>query len=510
MIYRRGKMIVWVSGSRQNINSQWVFHRLREIHSETPIHLIVHGGARGVDSFADAFAQALKIPRKVFYANWNIGKFAGMIRNQEIVDFLDKQTKPCLSVFFWDGASRGTWDSIKRNTHPKKVFLSGLETGFPENQGSVLDFFEESSNLTDQLITYLGNKRRLLPFLRKGVEQVLKKSGKTRLKIMDGFSGSGVVARFLKQFASEIHANDMEYYSYVVNKCYLSNRKDVPWKFIQKYNTYLNNLLKSPREGFITEMYAPKDVHSIRADERVFYTPENARIIDTLAQECQEINIPYRYYFLAPLLHKASVHVNTSGIFKGFYKDKETKVGKYGGSGENALSRITQRISLPLPVFGESSCPVHVHQNDIMDLWDKLESGVFDLVYYDPPYNQHPYGSNYFMLNLIAKYEKPEEVSKVSGIPKHWNKSDFNYKKSAKKAFSLLLEKTKAHYILISYNNEGLLPEDEFVELLEEFGSVSVMSESYPTFRGCRNLQDRDTSVKELLFLVERKNAPLK
>ncbi|MDR0684304.1 MAG: DNA adenine methylase [Spirochaetaceae bacterium] len=24
-----------------------------------------------------------------------------------------------------------------------------------------------------------------------------------------------------------------------------------------------------------------------------------------------------------------------------------------------------------------------------------------DLAYLDPPYNQHPYGSNYFMLNLI-------------------------------------------------------------------------------------------------------------
>ena len=24
-----------------------------------------------------------------------------------------------------------------------------------------------------------------------------------------------------------------------------------------------------------------------------------------------------------------------------------------------------------------------------------------DLAYFDPPYNQHPYGSNYFMLNII-------------------------------------------------------------------------------------------------------------
>ena len=32
-------------------------------------------------------------------------------------------------------------------------------------------------------------------------------------------------------------------------------------------------------------------------------------------------------------------------------------------------------------------------------------NGVFDLAYFDPPYNQHPYGSNYFMLNTIAKWD---------------------------------------------------------------------------------------------------------
>ena len=34
----------------------------------------------------------------------------------------------------------------------------------------------------------------------------------------------------------------------------------------------------------------------------------------------------------------------------------------------------------------------------------------------DPPYNQHPYGSNYFMLNLICDYREPVEISAVSAI----------------------------------------------------------------------------------------------
>ena len=51
-----------------------------------------------------------------------------------------------------------------------------------------------------------------------------------------------------------------------------------------------------------------------------------------------------------------------------------------------------------------------------------------DVAYLDPPYNQHPYGSNYFMLNLLASGREPaaEELSQVSGIPKNWNRSHYN------------------------------------------------------------------------------------
>jgi adenine-specific DNA-methyltransferase len=52
------------------------------------------------------------------------------------------------------------------------------------------------------------------------------------------------------------------------------------------------------------------------------------------------------------------------------------------------------------------------------------EVGGFDVAYFDPPYNQHPYGSNYFMLNLLVNYEKPGEISRVSGIPTSWTRAE--------------------------------------------------------------------------------------
>lgn len=78
-----------------------------------------------------------------------------------------------------------------------------------------------------------------------------------------------------------------------------------------------------------------------------------------------------------------------------------------------------------------------------------------DLAYIDPPYNQHPYGSNYFMLNLINGYVRPLEISPVSGIPVDWNRSSYNKRNLASKAFMEMIYVIKAKYLLVSYNSEG-------------------------------------------------------
>lgn len=39
-----------------------------------------------------------------------------------------------------------------------------------------------------------------------------------------------------------------------------------------------------------------------------------------------------RSLLMGPLLSKASIHANTAGVFKGFYEDRGTGVGKFGGT----------------------------------------------------------------------------------------------------------------------------------------------------------------------------------
>jgi adenine-specific DNA-methyltransferase len=127
-----------------------------------------------------------------------------------------------------------------------------------------------------------------------------------------------------------------------------------------------------------------------------------------------------------------------------------------------------------------------------------------DIAYLDPPYNQHPYGSNYFMLNVIVDYKNPEEISKISGIPENWNRSDYNKGNHALSALTKLAANIKAKYVLISFNSEGFISLDEMKNMLNKIGKVEVLETKYNTFRGSRNLNNRDIHVKEYLYLLEK------
>ena len=156
-----------------------------------------------------------------------------------------------------------------------------------------------------------------------------------------------------------------------------------------------------------------------------------------------------------------------------------------------------------LPLFSRFECDVRVLCQDANTLAPLLPD--VDLVYMDPPYNQHPYGSNYFMLNLINSYRRPEDISKVSGIPTDWNKSQFNKKQSSKASMRALCEalKARAKYLLISFSNDGFISQEEMMELLDSVGEVKVFDREYNTFRGCRNLSSRTRYIKEHLYLVK-------
>lgn len=364
---------------------------------------------------------------------------------------------------------------------------------------------EDPDYLTRQLVTYIGNKRTLLGLIRSAVEDVRRRTGQDKLRILDAFSGSGVVSRMLKQYASELVVNDTEDYARVISECYLANRGSTPTDVLAATVSALNRAVDDVGPawpGLIRRLYAPRDADAIGPEDRVFYTPENANRLDTYRQLLEDEPPEIRSLLMGPLLSKASIHANTAGVFKGFYKDRGTGVGKFGGSGADALERITAQITLEPPILSRFECAYSVHQADANLLIDDV--GGFDVAYFDPPYNQHPYGSNYFMLNLLVNYEEPEEISKVSGIPTSWRRSDYNVRSKALPRLRELIGGVDARFVILSFNDEGFISPPEIREVLNEVGTVTEQRQPYTTFRGCRNLRNRSAQVVEHVYLIEK------
>ena len=63
---------------------------------------IVSGTARGADKLGERYAREKGSNIKEFPANWNLGKSAGYIRNDEMAKYSD------MLIAFWDGTSKGT------------------------------------------------------------------------------------------------------------------------------------------------------------------------------------------------------------------------------------------------------------------------------------------------------------------------------------------------------------------------------------------------------------------
>ena len=357
----------------------------------------------------------------------------------------------------------------------------------------------------DQIITYIGNKRSLLGPIGEAISSVLSQLGKRKLRILDGFTGSGVVSRLLKSYASELVVNDLESYSRVISNCYLTNRSSIDMNELCYIVGKLNDNVdidSGGEPGFIERLYAPKNDKHIQIDERAFYTRDNARRLDQFRQLIGTEDPAWFDLLVGPLLSSASVHANTAGVFKGFYKERGTGRGKFGGTGADALRRITGQIRLQPPILSVYEVDVQVCQMDINNLISNV--GNFDLAYFDPPYNQHPYGSNYFMLNLLVDYEEPKETSRVSGIPKNWNRSAYNQRKNAFKSLSALIRNVDAKYVLLSFNNEGFVNPVRLRDYLDQLGTVKEIQIQHNTFRGRRNLHSRSTYVTEHLFLLHK------
>jgi adenine-specific DNA-methyltransferase len=154
------------------------------------------------------------------------------------------------------------------------------------------------------------------------------------------------------------------------------------------------------------------------------------------------------------------------------------------------------------PADFETTITSHqVYQVDANELVKTIKG---DILYLDPPYNARQYGSNYHMLNTIAKYNEFEPKG-VTGLPEY-NRSAYCSKASVKQSFEELVANAKFKYTFLSYNNEGLMSHEEITSILEKYGRVELKTKAYQRFKADKteNRNHTATETLEYLFCLEK------
>lgn len=379
----------------------------------------------------------------------------------------------------------------------------------------------EDEYFTKQILTYMGNKRTFLHQIDSIISFIKSELGENNINIAEGFTGSGIVTRLFKnrimgddsQEYKNLYVNDMAGYSKTLNECYLTSLKDLNTDDFENIGLHFKKLkkflsTKNNPNPFISKYWSPQNDNNIKEGERAYYTYKNACNIDKIMYYITNYVEPeYRSLLIGPLLVQCSIHNNTNGQFSAYYKNEEKTKGMYGGKKSVDLKRITGEILPMMPVLTEHKAKIHISQLNTND-WIKTIPKV-DLVYYDPPYNKHPYNIYYFLLDIINKWDTNMEVPDTyRGQPRNWEKSTFCSLKNAKKSFEDLIKNTKSKFILVSYNDRGIIPLKELDEILEKYGSLTkipVEHKVYNKFIGiaAKKRKKQNKKIQEFLWLLD-------
>lgn len=361
----------------------------------------------------------------------------------------------------------------------------------------------------NQLIPYIGNKRKLLWMIAEAVRQTGVNGG----TFVDFFAGSSVVSRFAKSAGFRVLANDWEPYAYVIARCYVQCNTAPAFAKLggsEQVFSSLNNV--TPLAGFVTANLCPKDDDNANPDtERMFYTRSHGMKIDAMREQIQHwreqamLDKDEYYYLLAAMMYSVSYTSNTSGVFKAFHRG-------WGGETKTALYRIRSNIELRMPVLHDNGQDNRAYQCDAQALAEQLRQRgeVADIAYLDPPYNQHPYGSNYHVLNTVALWDKPQIApydggKNKSAIRTDWRisrRSAYNHDTAAQ-AYAKLVATIAAKFILTSYSTDGNISLRQMLEAAATRGQISCVIQPYKRYRVSSQRMSAKPMNAEFVLIID-------
>ena len=340
---------------------------------------------------------------------------------------------------------------------------------------------------------FIGNKTNLL----NDISKVIKDNCDGTEKVFcDIFSGTASVSRFFKNKYTII-SNDLLYSSYILQMGTIENTDTPTFDKIRKVLNiedvfdYLENtdISKENFNKFIYENYSPND-----NCERMYLTPENALRIDFIRNKIENwknkelITINEYYYLLASLIEGVPYVSNITGTYGAYLKQWDKRAFK-----KFELIRLNV-----IDNKSNNKC----YNRNANELIKEIKG---DILYLDPPYNERQYLPNYHLLETIARYDNPEIKGKT-GIRKYeTEKSNYCIKNKVYNELKELIKKANFKHIIVSYNQDGLLSEDEIKSILIDCGNEDTYKLYKIPYKQYQNKLTKKLDIHyEYLFYISK------
>lgn len=349
-------------------------------------------------------------------------------------------------------------------------------------------------------MNYIGSKLSLLEFIEASIDEVVGKG--VDYTFCDLFAGTGAVGTHFKKKGHRVIANDIQYYSYVLNRHYIANHRELEFEQLFGVVPSLDQVDISRRkvavcdylqelegvEGFVFKNYCPQGLEG----DRLYFTAENGKKCDAIRQRIEEwrneslVSDDEYYFLLTSLLESIDKYANTASVYGAF------------------LKKFKKTALRPLKLL-----PAKLHINDNEhEVYNKDANKVIaeispDVLYLDPPYNTRQYSANYHVLETVAKYDNPSIRGKTGLRDYSDQKSLYCSRAKVKAAFADLINNAKVKYIFLSYNNEGLLSPDDIEEVMGKRGEYGVFKQEYPRFKADSGRDySADKTVEYLHYVI--------
>ncbi len=332
-------------------------------------------------------------------------------------------------------------------------------------------------------MNYIGSKYSLLEFLQSTITEVTGISDGQGYTFADLFAGTGIVGLTFKTRGFNVIANDIQYYSYCLNKHFIENT--IP-NHVELLN-YFNNL--SGTDGFVFQNYCEGS-----GSGRNYFTDSNGKKCDAIRIQIEKLlhgskkTISAYYWYLASLINSIDKYANTASVYGAFLKHIKRSAQK---------DFTLEMLPIIQGVSGKG------YNEDISVLVKKVSG---DILYLDPPYNARQYCSNYHVLETIARYDNPVLIGKT-GLRNNGNqKSKFCSKRSVARVFEQLVADANFRYIFLSYNNEGLMSIDTIKKIMSKYGKYKCYTHHYRRFkadRDCNRNISADSTTEYLHCLIK-------